>query len=136
MKTLIVLISIITEILSMISTHRVDVSYSCEINVSETTVSVEGHITAQQNYYYVSGNGLDIYCDGQSRWTVDREAREVYIEQACGLEEFISDPDSYLGALSDLKIKDVKYSSLEDGASIFRFDTKSLDNSWVVTDLR
>lgn len=136
MKALVILISIITEILSMVPNHRVDASYSCEMSIADANVTVTGRITAQQNYYFVSGNGLDIYCDGESRWTVDSEAREVYIEKACGLEEFLSDPDTYLGALSDLKIKNVKYSSPESDLSLYRFDTKSLDSSWVVTDLR
>ncbi len=136
MKALVVLVSIITEILAMVPDHRVDATYSCEMTVANAIVLVTGRITAQQNYYFVSGNGLDIYCDGESRWTVDSEAREVYIEPACGLEEFLSDPESYLGALSDLKIRNVEYSSPEVDLSLFRFDTNSIDSSWVVTDLR
>ncbi len=136
MKSVLILITVISEILSMVQNHRVDASYSCEMNVSGTEVIVKGRITAQQNYYFVSGNGLDIYCDGQSRWTVDTESKEVYIEAASGLKEFLSDPDSYLGALSNLEIKDVKYSDPEGDIGRYRFNTGSLDSSWVVSDLR
>lgn len=136
MKTLLILITVISEILSMVPTHRVDAAYSCNVNLSGTEVRMQGAIRAQQNYYFVSGNGLDIYCDGTARWTVDNEAKEVYIEPATGLDEFLTDPESYLGALSGLEIKNVRYSKPDADLSGYRFDTDSLDSSWVITDLR
>ena len=75
---------------------------------------------------------MEIYNDGTTRWAVDRESKEVYVEEAEGLEELIAWQES----LTDLKITEVKYLPLLEDLSEFRFDTAALDASWVVTDLR
>lgn len=36
----------------------------------------------QGDSYFMSGNGLDIFCDGESVWTVDHDALEAVVETA------------------------------------------------------
>ena len=75
---------------------------------------------------------MEIYCDGKTRWTVDPESKEVYIETAEGIEELALWQDN----MKELSLTDVRYLPLSDDLSPFTFDTAALDASWVVTDLR
>ena len=106
--------------------------------------------------YYAKGNGIENYCDGKSVWTVDRSAKEVYIESAGG--DIASNIEKFLGGIRDFKydgsslscrivkkeqgldlefkaqgIKTVPAS--EDG-TVYSFDVSALDSSWVISDLR
>lgn len=50
--------------------------------------------------YHVTGNGMDLWCDGATRWTVDRNAREAYIESVDKESvDYLSNPATLLGAL-------------------------------------
>ena len=75
---------------------------------------------------------MEIYCDGQTRWTVDPEEKEVYIEHSGGIREILDGDNS----LKSLSLKNIKYIPQTGGLRDFRFDSSSLDSSWVVTDLR
>jgi len=48
----------------------------------------EGKALVQGDSFFVSGNGLEIRCDGTTRWTADTDSKEVVIE---GVEEGIAD---------------------------------------------
>lgn len=51
---------------------------------SKTVITGTGTADVQGNMFAVSGNGLEIMCDGASRWTVDKSAEEVVIESVEG----------------------------------------------------
>ena len=92
-----------------------------------------------------------------TKWTVDSEAKEVYIEKA-DIRDFLSNPSAYLDLMEDLKFSDksvsgvynepsqgaavafkltsIKYSPLTGNSVQFFFDVSVLDDEWVVTDLR
>lgn len=119
------------QIAAHLATDRISLHYDC-VFTQEAPLHLTGVLLIQDDCYRAKGNGMEIYCDGSSRWTVDPASKEVYIETAEGLEELLSWRDS----LTELKITEVKYLSREEDLSVFRFDTASLDSSWVVTDLR
>lgn len=107
---------------------RVRVNYSFVMQ----KVHCNGTITVQIPCFKASGNGIDVYSDGITRWTVDQESREVYIENAEGPEDYAM----YLLDIEDLKLSDMVSTPLSDDLSMFVFDVSALDGSWVVTDLR
>ena len=119
----------IDELRKLVETNRVTADYSF---LMQEKISCSGTITVQQPCFKVVGNGLEIYCDGKSGWTVDREAKEVYIEYSESPEEYMA----YLPDVSDLKVTVVKTSPLSDDLKPFFFDVSRLDSSWVITDLR
>ena len=121
----------LSDIASRLRSNRVTLHYDC-VFTQDTPVHLTGVLTIQAPCYRAVGNGMEIYNDGTTRWTVDPGSKEVYIEEAEGLEELIAWEES----LSDLKITDVKYLPLQETPAEFRFDTAALDASWVVTDLR
>ena len=119
------------EIAAHLQTDRISLRYACTVT-QDTPVKLSGVLLIQGECYRAKGNGLEIYCDGATRWTVDPASKEVYVETAEGLEELLSWRDS----LTELTLSEVEYLPISDDLSAFRFDTASLDSSWVVTDLR
>lgn len=107
---------------------RVRVNYSFVMQ----KVHCSGTITVQIPCFKASGNGIDVYSDGISRWTVDPESKEVYIENAEGPDDYLK----YLLDIEDLKLSDLVSSPISDDLEMFVFDVSKLDSSWVVTDLR
>lgn len=126
----------LSAILSKLDSSRVSLDFSCTVDNAGTPLRLKGNALAQGNCYRVDAAGMEVRCNGSCRWTVDREAREVYIEEAEGLEEFVSEPERYLGAVSDLRIDRVEYTAASEDLSAFCFDTEALGADWVVTDLR
>lgn len=128
---------------------QADFSYVSEANVK---VQGEGMFSVQDSCYVLDLGVMQIYCDGNKRWTVDKDAKEVYIESAQG---------SLAGAIAGYALEDVK--GLSDGglvvvvrstdgtritltiprmkmtakaeADYFRFSTASLDRDWIINDL-
>ena len=121
----------VAEIASHLDSHRISLHYDCTVT-QDTPLKLSGTLLIQGDCYLAKGNGMEIYCDGTTRWTVDPESREVYIETAGGLEELVPWQDN----LEELSLTQVRYLPLSDDLSAFSFDTASLDASWVVTDLR
>ena len=107
---------------------RVRVNYSFVMQ----KVHCNGTITVQIPCFKASGNGIDVYSDGVTRWTVDPESKEVYIENAEGPDDYAK----YLLDIEDLKLSDLVSTPISDDLSMFVFDVSKLDSSWVVTDLR
>ena len=121
----------IADIQAHLFTDRISLEYSCTL-AGEVPVKLSGTLLLQGDSYSVRGNGIEIYCNGGTRWTVDREAKEVYIEPADGLAEVTV----YYESISELKIGKVEYSPLSDDLGAFIFDTSALGPDWVITDLR
>ena len=116
-----------------------------------------GRVSVQGKMYRTEGGGLKIWCDSLTRWTLDTEAKEAYIEKVSDSPDILSDPVPYLGSLTDLKtnpdgtvtgiwkpqdqefrftISNIRQIPRRDGPDDFRFDTSTLGKDWVVTDLR
>jgi hypothetical protein len=121
----------LSEVAAHLQTDRISLRYACTVT-QDTPVKLSGVLLIQGECYRAIGNGLEIYCDGTTRWTADPASKEVYIEAAEGLEELLAWRDS----LTELTLTEVEYLPLSDDLSAFRFDTAALDDSWVVTDLR
>lgn len=120
------------QILSRLDSCMVSLSYTCTVDSGSVPIEIEGKLTAQQDCYRAEGNGLVIICDGPTRWTVDPQAKEVYIEDAGGIREVLL----YSDRLVRLEISDVDYMPLSADTSMFSLDCSSLGDEWVITDLR
>lgn len=120
----------IDEILEKSRTERVTMNYVCSIS-ELSPVRIRGKLIVQGDCYFAEGYGMRIYCNGSTRWTVDTDNKEVYIENAGGIAEVLL----YRDSVSNLQISDVRYSA-PSKSSVFDFDTSTLDSSWVITDLR
>ena len=119
------------KVLSVLPGHRVGADYSFKIMQGDVPVLFSGHATLQSGYFRISGNGLEIYCDGNSISYLDFKAKEVYVDSAQMLEDYIR---ANMNSITDLRVEKVKTEEQSDDISIFV--VPALDDSWVVTDLR
>lgn len=142
------------DILARFSTDRITCKYAYTTTVP-FVLNFSGDAVVQGDCYHLVGNGIEIFCDGVSRWTMDAEAKEVYIEDAEEtqnlLQEFLkyaSDikygKDAVSGTFTDplddnvvkFNLTSIEFTDATDDLSGFVLDVESLDNSFVVTDLR
>lgn len=123
--------ALLEELLGRLDSQRARIGYSCTID-NGTPVRLSGIILLQGNCYYAEGNGLKLYCNGPTRWTVDEEEKEVYIENSDGIREVLQ----YRDSLTDFSISELRYLDWSEDLSAFVFDTAKLSPDWIVTDLR
>ncbi len=126
-----------------------DVKYSVEMSES-SEIKGDAVIIFQDTAYTMSGNGIESYCDGETVWTLDLVAKEVYIESITpDLKAYMKDLAKKLISMKDksetsflspegqevrIRVISIKKSDGKDVSS-FR-PTQKFDSSWVVTDLR
>lgn len=111
--------------------HRVEADYSFSVTSGDVPVLYSGHAVFQGDRFRISGNGLEIYCDGRTISCLDFNAREAYIEDAVRIDEYI---DGSIGSVRDFKSSSVSVHELSSDDSVF--SVPDLDAGWVITDLR
>ena len=102
--------------------------------------------------YHISEGGLDTWCDGNSLWTVDAEAKEVVVSE--GGNSILANPAAYRSIVKSLRFDGSSlYCTVDAGGSdldfkasgitvspaseeSFAFPTTGLDKAWIITDLR
>ena len=123
----------------------------------QSKIKMEGCAIIDGDCYRIIGNELEIICDGTTKWTLDKAAKEAYIEPSEGTRDFLADPSAWIDNVKDLKIGEktvtgtyiqedttfsFKFSSITSLAMSgstdgFVFDVSGLkDKGWVITDLR
>lgn len=133
------------------------VEYEYVATVSGVKTKGDGQIHVQSNAYRMNGNGLEIYCDGESTWVIDEAAGEVMIESATSKDAgYLANPVLLLvniektalsyesmgnnvtveldGVRLQITVKKMETSDMkktEDFRPPYEFDA-----DWIVTDLR
>ena len=174
-------------------------SFSMQTPSSKSKMTGEGKVRVQDACFFLEGNGLEVWCDGATRWTIDRFSEEALIESVedsaegfatnpalmitavdeafeevsfgtakfqgktvdssvltpvmkgkssmdiAGLKLFFKSGTSELvgaevrlndGSVSEFSISGMSFRDKGAEKGSFRFDEKTLGNSYVVTDLR
>ncbi|MGN1212377.1 MAG: outer membrane lipoprotein carrier protein LolA [Candidatus Cryptobacteroides sp.] len=62
------------------SVSRIVFDYTYEATSRGVPVCGGGTATVYGDCFHLSGDGLEVYCNGTDKWTVDRESAEVVIE--------------------------------------------------------
>ena len=152
-------------LLDKASGHRVsfDYSYLVSLKGEDMHEVTSGKMTVEDNCFSLTGLGLSIISDGESRWTLDKEAKEALVESV-DEDDVITNPailiSSYAGFGDNLKVnssgsdyidltlrldekssarfilKNIVYSNPKGEKKDFTLDVKSLGPDYVVTDLR
>ncbi len=142
---------------ALVDSNRVSFKYNLSAK-DRPQIGTSGTVLLDGPCYHVSTNGAEIWCDGTTKWSVDTEAKEVYIESSEGTREFLVDPTAYLDRVENLKVSDklvsgiyndptqgaaivfklssIKSSPLSGSSQGFFFDVSALGSDWVITDLR
>ena len=141
----------------LLTNNRVSFDFALS-SKGKAPLQMNGKAVVDGECYRFQGNGIEVYCDGTTKWTVDQETKEVYIERSGGSSTFLDNPAVWIDNTKDLKVsksaisgvwKDstsesdfsFKFSSivpspLSGSLEGFSFDASSLGSEWVVTDLR
>ncbi len=77
---------------------NVSFEYSFVTKGTEVEISGSGNIVLQGDSFLQKGNGLAVWCDGISKWTVDEYAGEVVIESLEG-QGIAANPALIVGSL-------------------------------------
>lgn len=104
--------------------------YSFSVN-AKVAVKGSGEVKVQDNAFVTSYGNVEIYCDGETRWTVDSESHEVIIEQVDGGTEvaasvdpalIVSEMDKHFRIVSSSRV-------LEGGRSLEKVSFSPLDGT-------
>lgn len=134
----------------------VSLDYSFSVR-GDLPVTGSGNALIQGESFRTSGNGMSVYCDGKTRWTVDENAKEVYIENVAPGEDAGNVIRGYLvdivdyscgkdwikgcvkreNHVIDVSLTGISISEADGDRDRFRLDTGKLDPAvWIINDLR
>ena len=83
------------------SAVSIECDYTTEIQ--QTQVVGRSEILVQGNMYTMKGNGLEVFCDGNTVWTIDAAAQEVVIEPCLPQErDYMANPALLLADLDEV----------------------------------
>ncbi|MGM9736776.1 MAG: outer membrane lipoprotein carrier protein LolA [Candidatus Cryptobacteroides sp.] len=115
---------ILDQFKAAVSSSSVNLEYSYKA-VSGTMISGSGTLLLQGDSFHMKGDGLEIWCDGKTRWTLDRAAGEMVVENVEDADggAAAADPAMLLGSL-DTHFKVVS-SSVNGGLTEIKFEPQS-----------
>ncbi len=76
--------TLLDKLYSTLSSSCVEMTYSYETEVSGVKAVGEGVLSVQGEMWTMTGNGIMMWCDGNSLWVADPSLKEVVIEPASG----------------------------------------------------
>jgi len=68
------------------SSSLVAFAYTYSVN-AKVKIQGSGNAMVQGEAFYMKGNGLEIWCNGRTRWTVDRASGEALIESVGAIQD-------------------------------------------------
>lgn len=86
-----------------VAQSRVTFGYSYQVK-GEIPLTGKGSIELQGVCFKMDSNGVEIFSNGSTRWTIDREAAECYIENA-STQERLTDPTSFIQSVGSAFIR-------------------------------
>ena len=91
--------NIVTDFAKSLSEGCASFGYSYAMG-GQVPLNGSGTVRLQGDAFVMQGDGLEVYCDGSTRWTVDTVAEECYIEgvKAGGLD-YEANPALLVGAV-------------------------------------
>ena len=152
-------------LLDKVPGHRVSFDYSYSLSKEGKPMEkvTGGYVTVEDNCFSMTGLGLEVRSDGTTRWTIDREAKEMLIETVES-EDLFTNPALFIASYPQYRdrlkvnastsdslditltldeevkarfqLKGIVFSEATGEKKGFSIDEKSLDSSYVVTDLR
>lgn len=84
------------------SSKLITLDFSYVIDMSPMDISGEGTVSFQDDAYHLSGNGIQVYCDGNDVWLLDTDSKEAYIEPVgVSSEAYMRNPALLFAGLKD-----------------------------------
>ena len=86
----------VSDFLALAESSRLSFDYTYSTGSGTAVMTGEGCVTVQGNAFLMKGDGLEVVCDGKSRWTVDRSAGEAIVETVSTGDDFTANPALFL----------------------------------------
>lgn len=103
------------------SSCRMEFDYSYVTGGGPAVMTGSGSVSAQDSMFRMTGSGLEVWCDGTSKWTVDRTAEEAVAEPAGDYAgDFLSNPAAVLSLLRNAEVTDTD-SSVRNGRQVTEY---------------
>ena len=99
-----------------------DYSFTMQTPMSKSKMTGEGKVKIQANCFYLEGNGLEVWCDGATRWTVDRLSEEALVEPVDGSSDSFATNPALMIAAVDEAFEEVSFGTA-------KFQGKTVDAS-------
>lgn len=115
----------LTGFVNKVSSSLVTFDYSFSMQTGKSKMKGAGNVKVQDNAFYMEGNGLEVWCDGKTRWTVDRMSEEALIES-------VDDSFDSYATNPALMITSVDDAFNESGFGSATFQGKAVDASTLV----
>lgn len=94
--------SLLDRLYEDLSSNLVTLDISYVLEMSSTDITGDATVEFQDNAYHLSGNGIEVYCDGKDVWLIDPAAKEVYIEPISeGVDAYMQNPALLFSGLKD-----------------------------------
>ena len=109
---------IIKEFSSRVASSFVSFDYSFTVS-SDTPVTGSGGVIFHGNCYKMLASGLEIWCDGKTRWTMDHSSKEVYVEEVdAAAVDYASNPSSLILAIGSVFTQTASRQTTFNGKSV------------------
>lgn len=107
----------LTNFVDKVSSSLVSFDYSFTLQSSKTRSKMtgSGKVKVQGNAFMMDGNGLEVWCDGATRWTIDRLSEEALVESVDdSAESYATNPALMISSVDDA------FEEVSFGASTFQ----------------
>lgn len=106
---------------SLIKESRIQFDYSYSIN-QKVKITGSGNVLLQDSAFVMISKALEIYCDGKTSWTVDKDSKEVVIEEIAKSSYNLTNPAILLNDMEKSFVKTFERTELflgEKAQSVF-----------------
>ena len=96
--------ALLDKLYSDMSSSCVEMTYTYETEVSGVKAVGEGKLDVQGDMWTMTGNGIQMWCDGKTLWVADPSLKEVVIEPASGEDDgaILTNPASLFVRMQEL----------------------------------
>ena len=110
------------------ASSEISFSYTYSASSGKVSMSGQGEVLLHGGAYRLEVDGLEVYCDGKDRWTLDRKAREVVVEPvAPGDADLSANPALLLSRAADFFTLADTARCTVDGEQLLRMDLSPVD---------
>ena len=85
-----------------VSSSLVTFDYSFTMPTQKSKMTGSGSVKVQGDSFFVDGSGLEVWCDGATRWTIDRISEEALVESVDdSYDSYATNPALMVSAIDD-----------------------------------
>lgn len=111
-----------------VSVSLVSFDYSFTMPTKKAKMTGNGSVKVQGTSFIVDGNGLEIWCDGKTRWTIDRISEEALVESVDDSYDSYATNPALMIASIDNAFREESFGSSKFGGKVVDASVLTLAN--------